>query len=411
MGGQEVHQHVDGGLGVVVEDSHNAVGERLGVGVLYVVQDSFLERVVHNAVELTSNKVAPANAVALLVGGVFPDFAVYYLVAALCLDSLVDVVEEFVRQLVGYIKTPALRAEVYPLLKDTVFAADVIRVLRVVFVDIRESGDSPPAFVFIRIAREAVPGIIRAVAVAVGSGVVAVSSELVKVDGICAGVRENAVKYDAYSHFLRFGAEFLEVLLSAEQRVYLFVVRGVVAVVLVSLENRVEVDHGSSQALDVWELLDDSLKVAAEIVVVADYTLFVGLVVRRSVPVVAHYAVGGDVLVRLSALAKAVGEYLVHDSAADKQRGVQIFVKYGELEKFFALEYALGSAASLDVAASAVQHAGEVVVMYSHVVRREAAGIDIVVAAFVLEYQLNEALLVSRAEHDKREVGDVHCLR
>ena len=135
----------------MVEDSHNAVGERLGVGVLYVVQDSFLERVVHNAVELTSNKVAPANAVALLVGGVFPDFAVYYLVAALCLDSLVDVVEEFVRQLVGYIKTPALRAEVYPLLEDTVFAADVIRVLRVVFVDIRESGDSPPAFVFIRI--------------------------------------------------------------------------------------------------------------------------------------------------------------------------------------------------------------------------------------------------------------------
>ena len=46
----------------------------------------------------------------------------------------------------------------------------------------------------------------------------------------------------------------------------------------------------------------------------------------------------------------------------------------------------------------------------SHVVRGEAAGIDIVVAALVLEYQLDEALLVPRAEHDEGQVFHRHAL-
>ena len=113
---------------------------------------------------------------------------------------------------------------------------------------------------------------------------------------------------------------------------------------------------------------------------------------------------------RLSALAEAVGEYLIHDTAATKVGGVKVLVKNRQLKQVLALENALACAAALDIAAPAVKHAGEVVVVNARVVGREHAGIRVGVAAFVLNDKLYEPLLEARAEHYQSKPLKPHFL-
>ena len=60
----------------MLDYSHNAVNERARIAELDVVENCLLERIIHDAVELPSNKIAPADTVALLVGSVLPDLTV-----------------------------------------------------------------------------------------------------------------------------------------------------------------------------------------------------------------------------------------------------------------------------------------------------------------------------------------------
>ena len=81
-----------------------------------------------------------------------------------------------------------------------------------------------------------------------------------------AHVVEDAVEDHADPALARLLDELLELLLVAEPRVDPRVVGGVVAVVRVRLEDRVEVDRGDAELLQVVELLPDALEVAAEVV-------------------------------------------------------------------------------------------------------------------------------------------------
>ena len=64
----------------------------------------------------------------------------------------------------------------------------------------------------------------------------------------------------------------------AQQRVYLPVIGGVVAVVLVGFEDRVQIDAGHAQIFQIVQLAADTVQIAAAVVVVPDVSVLVGLV-------------------------------------------------------------------------------------------------------------------------------------
>ena len=88
--------------------------------------------------------------------------------------------------------------------------------------------------------------------------------------------------------------------------------------ILVGLKNRVEINAGHAEVVQIGEFRLYSCKVAAKVVVVPDMTVLVGLVVGSSAPVIAEHSSLGDILMYLAALAETIGEDLVHDSAFEE---------------------------------------------------------------------------------------------
>ena len=239
----------------------------------------------------------------------------------------------------------------------------------------------------------------------------AVSAELVEVDAVCAGVGENAVQNDGDPALFRILAEGAEVLVGAQQGVYPAVVRCVVAVVLVGLEDGVQIDAGDAQILQVVQLAPDALQIAAEIVVVPDVAVFIGPVVGRFAPL-PHDTVCGDILVGFAAAAEAVGEDLVHDAALEKFRGLVVLGKDGELEHPAVVQRAVTGIATLDVGAHAAAGIGEIVVVHALVLGAERGGIDGAARLVAPGAHGEEALLEAGAEyHQNRGIVQRGFLR
>ena len=177
-----------------------------------------------------------------------------------------------------------------------------------------------------------IPGVIRAVLGLISAGRV-VASELVEIDAVCAGVGEYAVQDDGDAPYLCRLAQLPEVLVGTQQRVYIPVVCGVIAVILVGFEDRVQIDAGDAQVFQIVQLAADAVQVAAEIVVVPDVTILVGLVVGHLAPV-PHDTVRRYIVMHLAAAAKTVGEDLIHHAAFEKLRCLIVLVVDGELEHF-----------------------------------------------------------------------------
>ena len=78
-------------------------------------------------------------------------------------------------------------------------------------------------------------------------------------------------------YFGSFGAQGLEVLVGAQQRVHVEVVGGVVAVVGVGLEDGVQVEEIHAHLVQVGQFELDALQVAAEVVLVQVAAHLVGL--------------------------------------------------------------------------------------------------------------------------------------
>ena len=98
-------------------------------------------------------------------------------------------------------------------------------------------------------------------------GPVAVPVPLVEIATVRPGMGKDPVQNDADAPLPRFGTEGFEILLRAQERVDAPVVRRVVAVVAVRLEDGVEIDTGDAQLLEIGELLPDAVEIAAVIVV------------------------------------------------------------------------------------------------------------------------------------------------
>ena len=191
--------------------------------VIDIVEQDVSERVVHGAVELVSEEIAPWLIVTDLVTGVFPDFSNEHIVLARCLDASTHIFDERVRKLICYIESPCRGSHLEPVRYYSVLSCDEFSVTFVVLVYFRKIPYSPPGLVSVRFA------FVPLVPVLVVS----------EVDAVHSRMAEYAIEHDAYTPLTRCLAQVCKVLCGAEHRVCVQVVRSVVAVVGYRFEYRV----------------------------------------------------------------------------------------------------------------------------------------------------------------------------
>ncbi len=193
-------------------------------------------RVIHYAVQLIAHKVLPSFAVSHLIRRILPDLADNYSVLFFLLDLAPKLLYKEVRQLVNYVQTPARSPGTQPALYYSVMPVeDIVPVFLILLLHLRQSRHSPPRFILFRIVKEAVPAIIRGIFRLISAYAV-IRSFFIEVHTVAAGVVKYAVKDYAYTHFLRSAAQFLEIFLCTEHRVYLFIAAGIIAVIGISTE-------------------------------------------------------------------------------------------------------------------------------------------------------------------------------
>ena len=340
MGADVVHQQPQALGRVVLADALHRLGEIPRVAPQQEAQNGVPEGVVHHGVQLLAQQVPPAHAVGRLVGGVLPHLPQHQGVGALGLGRRGEVVQEGVGQLVGHVQPPAGGPRRQPLADDALFPIDVGVVAGVGLLDVGQGVEVPPAVVGIGPLPEGVPGVIGGLLGVVGPGG-GVAPLPVEVDAVAACVAEHPVNHHPDAQLLRRLAQGAEVLLVPQQGVDFGVVRRVVPVVGVGLENGVHIQAGDAQLLEIGQLLPDALQVAAKKVRVGDFPLGVGGPVRLVLPVLVEGAPCGDFPLGGAGFVKAVRENLIHNAAFQPVRGLEGFVVHRQLPLVVAAEDAV----------------------------------------------------------------------
>ena len=124
---------------------HYTVLKASCITVLAVIYDSFLERIVHNAVKLTAYEITSADTVALLVGRILPDLADKHPIGLFLKEYAADIRDERLLQLVGHIEAPAACAGARPAADDPVFTKEEVANGEGILVQRRHVADAPPA--------------------------------------------------------------------------------------------------------------------------------------------------------------------------------------------------------------------------------------------------------------------------
>ena len=145
----------------------------------------------------------------------------------------------------------------------------------------------------------------------------AVLAVFIEITAIFSSVIENSVENYLYIKLVRLLYQRVKCLVTAEHRVDLKIVARVVFVVRVSTEDRVEIDNSHAHPLEVFKLLGNAPKRAAEEHIVR-YVLALNFGVLRhsAMPIVIHDHVGSR-LCRDATLIKSVDKDLVHRSAVE----------------------------------------------------------------------------------------------
>ena len=280
------HTAIERLFGIMVADDLDRVAEFAGVAALGVCEDRLFERIVHHAVELSAQQIVAAFAVADLVGRVLPDLADHGGVGVDALDRAADVADGLFGQLVDDVEPPALDAHRGPLFDDAALVQDEFSPALGVLVDGRADGHAPPAVIAVRPIVEAVPIVVFAALGLIGADGV-VSAELVEVAAVRAGVVEHAVQDDGDAPLRRPLDQFAELVLGAEKRIDLEIVARVIAVVGRRLEDGRQIDRAYAERLEIVELVDDPLQIAAVEVVGAVHAVGVAQC-GRLVPLLLH---------------------------------------------------------------------------------------------------------------------------
>ena len=144
---------------------------------------------------------------------------------------------------------------------------------------------------------------------------------------------KDPIQNDADATLPGLGAKGLEVLLRTQQGVDALVVRCVVAVVAVRLEDGIEIDAGDAQLLQIRELLPDAVEVAAVIVVrgVVPAAAVGGIegllrpiLMQVHLPPHALMVGGPGGHGRVLAAAKPIGKYLIGHGPAEPGGGLEL---------------------------------------------------------------------------------------
>ena len=334
VGRQKVQCRVDGRGRVVLADGKDLVGGLLGRFALDKIQHGVLEGVVHHAVQPLAQQVGAAVVKAELGGGVLPHLAQQKLLRAYPFDGGADLLNKFVRQLVGHIQPEAGSTTAQPCVDDAALAGDELHKGGGLLVDLRQGLKAPPAAVAaLVLGVKVVPAAVGGVGVAV-SAALAVASLAVEVPAVGAGVAEHAVQHDADAVLGGFAAEHLKLLVGAQQRVHVQVIGGVVAVVGVRLKDGVQVQIVHAHLPQVGELDADAFQIAAEVVLVQVTAGLVGLPEGLGVLIGLIQPVREGHGLVLNALTEPVREDLVEHLALDALRRLEIRLVDRDLPAF-----------------------------------------------------------------------------
>ena len=274
---------------VVLAQGLDILGRLVGVLVAHQKADDHVaEGVVHSRIELGALQVATQMTVTDLVGGVFPNFAEQQCVRLFGKYCLLDLGQEIVRKLVGYVQTPTMGAGAQPLADDAVLAQNPVAHQLGVLVDGGHIAHAPPAVVRAVLVegKRIAPRRILALPGA-HTGVVAIA---VEIDRVVTRVVEDAVQDDGNAQLLGCLAQFGKVLLGAQDRVDLGVVSRVVAMVARGLKDGVEIDGRKAQLGDAGQVFLNTLERSSVEVPGLNGAVLGTLVHGRLVPVLDHAA-------------------------------------------------------------------------------------------------------------------------
>ena len=330
----DVHQVVEHITRVVFADALHALREMLGRTAVQETQNGISQRIIHDGIQFAALEIAAALGVRDLVGCVLPHLTDDTRVGFLLARGSVQLLDEAVRQLVGDIQSPAGRAQPQPAADNAVLVLDdVILIAAVGLVDLRKRVNAPPRAVLIRPVVEVKPAEIRRF-LGLERAYAVVMAACVEVAAVVTGVIEHTVQHDAHTASGGFAAQCAEILLAAEQRVDALVIAGVVAVIGIRLKNRVEVNGGNVQALQIIQLGVYAAQRTAEKVVVEDFAVLIRQVDRNIVPVLVQHTRNHAFAFRLLGClvaAEAVRKNVVGDAFTKPARRVVLAVVYGEL--------------------------------------------------------------------------------
>ena len=125
---------------------------------------------------------------------------------------------------------------------------DEITVGGTVFLDLRQGLDAPPAIIFLREVLKTIPrsvgrilGLIRTYGI--------IQPVAVEIDAVVARMGEHAIQHHADALAARRLAQAHEILVRAEGGVHVRIVPGVVFVIGLCVENRVQIQHRYAEVL------------------------------------------------------------------------------------------------------------------------------------------------------------------
>ena len=247
------------------------------------------------------------------------------------------------------------------------------------------------------VTKERIPAIIRAICRLPSTNGI-IPTELVEVDAVRTGVRENAVQDNRNAMLFCIFAEYPEIFICTEKRVNIPIVGSIIAVVFVGFKNRVQINAGNTELFEVVELAADTLQIAAEIVIVPNVSVCIRLVVRCAIPVVPQYPVIRNIFMRLSALAESVRENLIHDTALEEVRRFIVLCKDGQLIQFAVVESCFVSSATLDIVPNTIAGIGKIIVMHTGIFWAVSDGIALAAVLFAVGIHRQKAFLKASAE-------------
>ena len=247
MGAEKIHQRRKGIGGIVFPDDLQSLPELIGIAPQQIGDDGIPEGVVHHAVKLMPQEIAPPLGVSHFGGGVLPDLSQKKAAGGCFVHGGADIGDEIVRQFIRYIQPPAGGSGPEPVAYHGIpVPDDEIPVAGIVFLNSGQGLDAPPGVVIRGPGVEAEPAEIGGI-LALGRAGGRIEAIGVEVAALGTGVVEHAVQNHPDAPAFSLPAQLTEIRLRAQHGVDGQIVGSVVAVVGGGFKNGIQIQHGDAE--------------------------------------------------------------------------------------------------------------------------------------------------------------------